>query len=137
PARGRRRAAPGPSRAGPRPPSSSAAFVDRPTGSRVFEPSHPPRRVVIPVARHRMLPCSAVPPRPAPLLRPTEARADVALVPGCLSVIATCAVVGVAALLTFPQPPSHEPLGPRLFALAVGLFGGMGLQSVYSLLRGF
>jgi hypothetical protein len=84
-----------------------------------------------------MLPCSAVPPSPAPLLRPTEARADRALMPGCLSSIATCAVVGVAALLTFPQPPSHEPLGPRLFATAIGLFGGMGLQSVFWLARGF
>jgi len=84
-----------------------------------------------------MLPCSAVPPTPAPLLRPTEARADMALLPGCLSGIATCAVVGVAALLTFPKPPSGEALGPRLFAAAVGLFGGMAVQSVFWLARGF
>ena len=86
-----------------------------------------------------MLPCSAVAAPPKPLLRPSasDASSNTALVPGCLSVIATCAVVGVAALYTLPTPPSHEPLGPRLFATAIGLFGGMGLQSVYSMARGF
>ena len=85
-----------------------------------------------------MLPSSAVA-APNPLLRPsTDAGTkDRAVLPGCLSVIATCVVVGVAALLTLPEPPSHEPLGPRLFATAIGLFGGLGLSSVFSLARGF
>ena len=86
-----------------------------------------------------MLPCSAVAAPPKPLLRPSasDASSNTALVPGCLSVLAACAVVGLAALYTLPTPPSHEPLGPRLVALAIGLLGGMGLMSVYSMARGF
>lgn len=86
-----------------------------------------------------MLPCSAVAAPPKPLLRPSasDASSNTKLVPGCLSSIVACVVVGVVALRMLPEPPSHDPLGPRLFALAIGLFGGMGLMSLYSLARGF
>jgi hypothetical protein len=86
-----------------------------------------------------MLPCPAVAAPPNPLFRQgaSEGSGDIALVPGCLSVIVTCVVVGVAALQALPAAPSGEPIGPRLFAGAIGLLGGLGLQSVYWLARGF
>jgi hypothetical protein len=76
---------------------------------------------------------------PKPLLRQgaSEGSGDRALLPGCLVVIGSCGVVGVAALLTLPAAPSGEAIGPRLFAAAVGILGGLGLQSVYHLARGF
>jgi hypothetical protein len=35
------------------------------------------------------------------------------------------------------KAPSGEPFAPRIFAGIIGLLGGLGLQSVYSLARGF
>jgi hypothetical protein len=83
-----------------------------------------------------MLSCRPV--APNPLLRPqSDLPASTALVPGCLTVIAACAVVGIAVLQVMPTAPSGSPMPPRLFAAAIGLFGGLGLQSFYHLARGF
>jgi len=83
-----------------------------------------------------MLSCRPV--APNPLLRPqSDLPASTALVPGCLTVIACCAVVGLAVLPFLPAAPSGSPMPPRLFAAAIGAFGGLGLQSFYHLARGF
>jgi hypothetical protein len=83
-----------------------------------------------------MLSCPPV--APNPLLRPqSDLPASTALVPGCLTVLACCAVVGIAALQLLPAAPSGDPAPPRMFAAAIGLFGGLGLQSFYHLARGF
>jgi hypothetical protein len=76
---------------------------------------------------------------PKPLLRPTasDVGGDQSLLPGCLTIIASCAVVGLTALHFLPAAPSGEARGPRVFAGLIGVFGGLGLQSVYWLLRGF
>jgi hypothetical protein len=72
------------------------------------------------------------------LLRPqSDLPASTALVPGCLTVIACCAAVGVAVLQLLPAAPSGSPMPPRLFAAAIGILGGLGLQSLYHLARGF
>jgi hypothetical protein len=75
---------------------------------------------------------------PNPLLRPQSdlPTGSTALLPGCLSVIVWCAVVGVAVLQVLPRAPAG-PTPARIFAGIIGVLGGLGLQSFYWLVRGF
>ena len=56
---------------------------------------------------------------------------------GCLTTIALCGVVGYAALITLPLAPSGDPTVTRIFAALIGCIGGLGLHSVWSLIRGY
>ena len=59
-----------------------------------------------------------------------------ALAPGCLAIVAVCVGLGFAALHYLPLPPSGDPVVTRIFAAAIGLVGGLGLSSTWSILTG-
>jgi hypothetical protein len=60
-----------------------------------------------------------------------------ALGPGCLVVVAICAAIGYGVSLHLPGTLGGEPTVPRIFAALIGIVGGLGLHSLWSVLRGF
>ena len=86
-----------------------------------------------------MLPCPAVGATPNPLLRaPTGQKpaGAASMATGCLAIVALSGGIGYAALQYLPLPPGGDPTVTRIFAALVGGLGGLGLSSVWSLLRG-
>src|SRR5688572_19267973 len=86
-----------------------------------------------------MLPCPAVGATPEPLRRapgPEKPSGVAAMAVGCLGLSAVCAALGYGAYLNLPPAGSDASLVPQIFAALIGLFGGLGVASVYSLLRG-
>src|SRR5688500_8618368 len=79
-----------------------------------------------------MLSCPAVGATPDPLARPSP----LSMAPGCLAIVAVCVGLGFAAAQYLPLPPSGDPTVPRIFAVLIGSIGGLGLSSVWSLVRG-
>ena len=86
-----------------------------------------------------MLPCPAVGATPNPLLRaPTGQKpaGAASMATGCLAIVVLSGGIGYGALQYLPLPPGGDPTVTRIFAALVGGFGGLGLSSVWSVLRG-
>ncbi len=86
-----------------------------------------------------MLPCPAVGPTPEPLHRAPRPEKPAGLASqaiGCLGLVAVCAGLGSWAYLNLPPAKPDAWAVPQVFAGLIGLFGGLGVASVYSLIRG-
>jgi hypothetical protein len=60
-----------------------------------------------------------------------------ALGPGCLLVVAICAALAYGVYLYLPRTLGGDPTVPRVVAALIGIIGGLGLQSLWAVLRGF
>lgn len=87
-----------------------------------------------------MLPCPAVAAPPDLLVRsPTkQARTGgtAATAMGCLGTLVVCAALGYWAYRNLPPAKPHASAVPQILAGLIGVFGGLGLTSLYYLLRG-
>jgi hypothetical protein len=76
---------------------------------------------------------------PEPLLRaprPEKPGGAASLGVGCLGVLAVCVGLGYWAYITLPPAKPHASAVPQIFAGLIGLLGGLGVTSLYYLLRG-
>ena len=71
--------------------------------------------------------------RPAGPEKPTFSRSTAL---GCLASIAVCVVVGVAVYPYMPATEGGHPTMPRVFAGIIGMVGGLGLHSLFSVVMG-
>jgi hypothetical protein len=59
------------------------------------------------------------------------------MAPGCLLTLAICGGIGYGVYQYLPRTLGGAPTVPRIFAALIGIVGGFGLQSLYSVITGY